>query len=288
MIRSMTAYDRQERVEEWGRLSWELRSVNHRYLDISPRLPEELRQLEPLVRERIAGRLARGKVECSLRFQAAPGITAGPEIDWSYTDQLLAACAALGQRMSAVAPLNPLELLRMPGVVRQAEPDLEPVTAAALELLDETLDGFVANRETEGARLAELIRERAERIGALAAEVRSRRQEVNEQIREKLLGRLRELEVNHDPQRLEQELVIIAQRMDVDEELERLAVHVDEVLRVLGRREPVGRRLDFLMQELNREANTLSSKSQDVETTRAAVDMKVVIEQMREQIQNVE
>lgn len=288
MIRSMTAYERRERTGDWGRLAWELRSVNHRFLDVYPRLPEELRQLEPLVRERIAGRLARGKVECSLRFQAAPGIAAGPEIDWSYTDQLLAACAALAQRMSAVAPLNPLELLRMPGVVRQAEPDLEPVTAAALELLDETLDGFVANRETEGARLAELIRERAERIGALAAEVRSRRQEVNEQIREKLLGRLRELEISHDPHRLEQELVIITQRMDVDEELERLAVHVDEVLRVLSRREPVGRRLDFLMQELNREANTLSSKSGDAQTTAAAVEMKVLIEQMREQIQNIE
>jgi uncharacterized protein (TIGR00255 family) len=288
MIRSMTAYDRKEKAGDQGRLVWELRSVNHRFLDVYPRLPDELRQLEPLVRERVAARLARGKVECSLRFQPAPGVAAELEIDWLYTERLLSSCAAIAQQMSVAAPMTPLDLLRMPGVVRQAEPDLEPIAAAALELLDEALAGLVVSREREGGRLAELIRERADRIAVLAEQVRSRRQQVNAQVREKLLGRLRELNVAPDPQRLEQELVIIAQRMDVEEELERLATHVDEVLRALQRREPVGRRLDFLMQELNREANTLSSKSADAQTTAAAVDMKVLIEQMREQIQNIE
>jgi uncharacterized protein (TIGR00255 family) len=284
----MTAYDRKEKVGEWGRLSWELRSVNHRYLDVYPRLPDELRQLEPLARERISAVLARGKVECTLRFQPAAGAATELDINWPFADKLLAGCAAIAEKMTAAAPVSPLDLLRMPGVIQQAELDLEPVAAAALELLDEALAGFVASREREGARLAELIRERAERIAALAGQVRERRLEVNTRVREKLLGRLRELDASADPQRLEQELIIIAQRMDVEEELERLAVHVDEVLRVLRRREPVGRRLDFLMQELNREANTLSSKSADAQTTAAAVDMKLLIEQMREQIQNIE
>lgn len=288
MIRSMTAYDRKERTGDWGRLAWELRAVNHRYLDVYPRLPDELRQLEPLVRERVAGVLSRGKVECGLRFQPAPGVTTQMEVDWLFTERVLSSCAAIAQQMSAAAPVSPLDLLKLPGVVKQTELDLEPIAAAALELLDEALAGFVENREREGGRLASLIRERAERILELVAQVRGRRQEVNAQVREKLLGRLQELELSPDPQRLEQELVIVMQRMDVEEELERLATHVDEVLRVLKRREPVGRRLDFLMQELNREANTLSSKSADAQTTAAAVDMKVLIEQMREQIQNIE
>jgi len=258
MLRSMTAYDRKERQGDWGRLTWELRSINHRFLDVYLRMPEELRQLEPAVRERLAARLSRGKVECSLRFQSAAG-GAGFEVDWQYTEQLVSACEALAQRLPAAAPVSPLDLLRMPGVLKEPEQDLESVSQAALELLDEAIDGLIDSRAREGARLAELIAERARRIGELAVEVRSRRREVNAQIREKLINRLKELELNADPGRVEQELVMVAQRMDVEEELERLQTHVDEVLRVLKRSEPVGRRLDFLMQELNREANTLSS-----------------------------
>lgn len=287
MLRSMTAYDRKERQGDWGRLTWELRSINHRFLDVYLRMPEELRQLEPAVRERLAARLSRGKVECSLRFQSAAG-GAGFEVDWQYTEQLVSACEALAQRLPAAAPVSPLDLLRMPGVLKEPEQDLESVSQAALELLDEAIDGLIDSRAREGARLAELIAERARRIGELAVEVRSRRREVNAQIRERLINRLKELELNADPGRVEQELVMVAQRMDVEEELERLQTHVDEVLRVLKRSEPVGRRLDFLMQELNREANTLSSKSADAATTAAAVEMKVLIEQMREQVQNIE
>lgn len=288
MIRSMTAFDRQERVETWGRLSWELRSVNHRYLDIMPRLPDELRQLEPLVRERVAAAVARGKMECTLRFQPAVGVATELGINWPYAEQLLAGMAALAEKIPVSAPVSPLSLLKMPGVLQQAELDMEPIAAAALELLEQALQGFITSREREGGKLAELIRERAQRIGALVDQVRARRVEVNTKVRDKLLSRLRELNGNVDPQRVEQELVFIAQRMDVEEELERLSMHVDEVQRVLQRREPVGRRLDFLMQELNREANTLSSKSADAETTTAAVEMKLLIEQMREQIQNIE
>ncbi len=288
MIRSMTAYDRKERQGEWGKLVWELRSVNHRFLDVYPRLPEDLRFLEPAVRERLGRRLGRGKVECGLKFFPAAGAVPDIEVNWPHAERVLTACAALAQRMSASAPLNPLEMLRVPGVLQETAPDLEPVAEAALELLDEAVDGFVEAREREGAQLAQVVRDRAEKVGQLAEQVRTRRDIVNAQVREKLMARVAELDANVDPGRLEQELVIIAQRLDVDEELERLATHVAEVLRVLERREPVGRRLDFLMQELNREANTLSSKSADAETTAAAVEMKVLIEQMREQIQNIE
>ncbi len=288
MIRSMTAFERQEAQGDWGKLSWELRSVNHRYLDVYPRLPDELRQLEPVLRERISARLSRGKIECSLRYRPAAGVGGDVELNWPYLEQLLAAGTALAQRIGSAAPLNPLELMRMPGVLKESEQNLEPVLKAAAELLERTLDGFVADREREGARLGQIVLERAQRVGELAGEVRARRLEVNAALREKLMNRVREAGVPVDSGRLEQELVIVAQRMDVDEELERLATHVEEVTRVLGQREPVGRKLDFLMQELNREANTLSSKSADSQTTQAAVEMKVLIEQMREQIQNIE
>ncbi|KAB7624421.1 YicC/YloC family endoribonuclease [Alkalilimnicola sp. S0819] len=288
MVRSMTAFERRERQGEWGRISWELRSINHRYLDIYPRLPEELRTLEPALRERVGRKLARGKVECSLRYRPAVGVSADVQLNWSYAEQLLAACEALSEKASGAAPVSPVELLRFPGVLKEPEADLEPVVQAALALLDETLDGFIANREREGERLGELIAERAQRIAELVVEVRGRRVEVNARVREKLLAKLGELDTQADSARFEQELIYLLQRLDVDEELDRLETHVAELRRALARREPIGRRLDFLMQELNRESNTLGSKSADTETTQAAVEMKVLIEQMREQIQNIE
>lgn len=288
VIRSMTAFERRERQDEWGKLSCELRSVNHRYLDITPRLPEELRHLEPAMRERLSARLSRGKLECVVRFRATAQAAGDVELDWTQVDKLLSATTALSQRIGAAAALDPLELLRMPGVVKENERDLEPVAMAALALLDETIQGFIEAREREGTRLAELLSERVAKLRVLVAQVRERRPEVNRLLREKLTQRLREFAINADPGRLEQEMALLAQRLDVDEELDRLDTHIAEVERVLKRREPVGRRLDFLMQELNREANTLSSKSSDSETTQAAVEMKVLIEQMREQVQNIE
>jgi uncharacterized protein (TIGR00255 family) len=288
MIRSMTAFARSERQGEWGKLSWELRSVNHRYLDLHPRLPEELRFLEPVVRERAGRQLSRGKVECTLRWRPAPGHGGRVGINEAYAQQMVDACDALARRLTDPAPVSPLALLCSPGVMQEGEPDLEPVAGAAATLLDECLVALGEMRGREGARLAEIVRDRARRVGELAEVVRARRVEVNAAVRERLLGRIADLGVEADGGRLEQELAIIAQRLDVDEELERLAGHVAEIEATLEADEPVGRRLDFLMQELNREANTLSSKSSDQETTRAAVEMKVLIEQMREQIQNIE
>lgn len=288
MIRSMTAFARREREGDWGQLAWELRSVNHRYLEVHPRLPEELRSLEPMVRERLAERLGRGKVECSLRFASAAGATAEVTLNTAYADQVVAACEALRARMSESAAPSPEALLALPGVLRESARDLAPVAEAASALLDEALDDLLATREREGARLDAILRERAEGVAVLAREVRERRVAVNQGVRDRLRQRIEDLGVSADEGRLEQEVAIIAQRLDVDEELERLLAHVEEVVSVLGRDEPIGRRLDFLMQELNREANTLGSKSSDAQTTRAAVDMKVLIEQMREQVQNLE
>ncbi len=288
MARSMTAFERRERTEDWGRLSCELRSVNHRYLDVSLRMPEDLRQLEGQVRERISGRLGRGKVECGIRFEAGTG-AATVELNWAYADQLIAAAEALRKRLGeAAAPLSPAELLRLPGVMTEPARDMGPVHAAMMQLLDDTLDGFVQSREREGDRLADMIRERADRLAELAEQLRADLPAIRERLRARLEARLAELPEPADPGRLEQELVYIAQRMDVDEELDRLVTHVEEIRRVLERKEPIGRRLDFLMQELNREANTLGSKSAALESTQVSVDMKVLIEQMREQIQNLE
>ena len=288
MPRSMTAFDRREARGDWGKLVWELRSVNHRYLDLSPRLPEDLRQIESVVREHVSQRLGRGKVECTLKFAPAAGASAAIELNWPYAEQLIGACEDLAERLPGAAPVSPVELLRIPGVVREPERDLEPIAQAAVDLLDECLAGLVETREREGAKLAELIDSRAHRVAELAAELRPKLPEINAKVREKLLARLAEIEAPADNSRLEQELVFVAQRMDVDEELDRLVTHVEEIQRVLKRKEPIGRRLDFLMQELNREANTLGSKAAATEMTQTAVEMKVLIEQMREQIQNLE
>lgn len=287
MPRSMTAFERREIQGEWGRLSWELRSVNHRYLDIHPRLPEDLRQLETAVRERIGQRLGRGKVECTLRFEATAA-SGDVQLNWEYVDQILAATRELNVRLHGAAPIPATDVLRLPGVLREQGRDLEPVKEVALSLLDEALDGFVETREREGGRLGAMIGERATQLQTLAGDIRARMPEINQRVRARLEQRLTELDQPADPHRLEQELIYIAQRMDVAEELDRLEAHVQEIQDVLQRQEPIGRRLDFLMQELNREANTLGSKSAALETTNTSVDMKVLIEQMREQIQNLE
>ncbi len=288
MIRSMTAFGRQEARGPWGVLTWELRSLNHRFLETSVRLPEELRALETAVRERIAATAARGKVESNLKFQRAPGVHAGLRFDAEMARRVLELAGEVGAMVPAPAPVDALEVLRWPGVVEEAEPDLGPVTDAALELLDAALAELVGTREREGERLRELVLERVASMESLAAEVREQLPEIRTRLRERLEARLAEVAVNADPGRLEQELVLQLQKIDVDEELDRLSAHLQEVRDVLGRDEPVGRRLDFLMQELNREANTLGSKSAVVETTRAAVELKVLIEQMREQVQNIE
>jgi uncharacterized protein (TIGR00255 family) len=288
LIRSMTAFARSEQATEWGNLNWELRSVNHRYLEPSLRLPEAFRGLEPAVRERITARISRGKLDATLRFQASGTVLATVDLNRPLAERLLQVSMELNTLIGTSDGLRVGDILRWPGVVSEPEPDLEPAMDAALQLLDRALDDLVATRSREGGRIVELIRQRCDAMAEQVLRVRERRPEVLARQRDKLVNRLRELNIEADPGRLEQELAIAAQRLDIDEELDRLDAHLSEIGDVLKRRDPVGRRLDFLMQELNREANTLSSKSADADTTRAAVELKVLIEQMREQVQNIE
>ncbi len=289
MIRSMTAFARQEREGDWGVLTWELRSVNHRYLEVSLRLPDELRGLESAVRERAGRRLGRGKLDCSLRFRPAPRRAAELQLDDQLLSQLLAASDRIRAQLPQPAPVpSPLDLLRWPGVIQEEAHDPAPLAAAALNLFDVALAELVATREREGAQILGLLGARLDAMEPLVADARARIPEILGRVRDKLRARVAELAANPDADRLEQELAYLAQKMDVDEELDRLTGHIAEMRRVLALDEPVGRRLDFLMQEFNREANTLGSKSADGETTRVSVELKVLIEQMREQIQNVE
>jgi uncharacterized protein (TIGR00255 family) len=288
VIKSMTAFARDSVTEDEGELTWELRSVNHRYLESFVRLPEDLRALEPAVRERFATRLARGKLDCTLRHAPVPGADRNLRINRHYLEQLLVAGREVAELIGEKLQPSAFELLRWPGVLQEQQPDLGPVMRRALALLDEALDSLIATREREGARLAALIRERCERLTVCASGVRKRMPQVLAEVRKRILDRLEEVRSELDPNRLEQELALLAQRLDVDEELDRMEAHIEEVRSVLEVRAPVGRRLDFLMQELNREANTLGSKSSDVEVTRLVIEMKVLIEQMREQVQNIE
>ena len=288
MIRSMTAFAREQGHGEYGELTWEIRSVNHRFLESTVRLPEELRAIEPVVRERVTLRLGRGKVECNLRFKAATAAATELKVNDGLVDQILAAADKMAHRLHSSHQLSIMDLLRWPGVLETAEQDFTPLQEAAVELLDKTIDSLLDAREREGGRLAELIAQRITLMRAQVELARERMPQVIAAVRERLRSRLAEVAETLDQARLEQEMALLAQRLDVDEEMDRLRTHLDEVERVLKQDEPVGRRLDFLMQELNREANTLGSKSADSETTAVSVEMKVLIEQMREQVQNIE
>ncbi len=288
MISSMTAFARQEFRNDLGGLVWELRSVNHRYLEVMVRLPEEFRAIEPSVRELVSQKLGRGKVDCGLRFEAGTGSAAGMKVNERLALQIIEAAKEIGHLQHEAVPPRTIDIMRWPGVLEAEKQDFTPLQKQAQELLAESLDSMVENRRREGARLAELIQQRCASLQQQVAVVRERMPGVLEGIRERLRTKLDELAGDLDDGRLEQEMTILCQRLDVDEEMDRLESHLKEVEQVLERDEPVGRRLDFLMQELNREANTLSSKSNDAETTKIAVEMKVLIEQMREQVQNIE
>lgn len=288
MIKSMTAFARESCTGQFGELTWELRSVNHRFLEPHLRLPEELRPLEPAVRERLSAALSRGKVDCALRYVPAADAVSQLRVNTPFVEQLLAAAKEVATLVGRPAEPTPLDLLRWPGVLMEQERDLDEVTNAALESLDRAIETLIVTREREGARLRDLLRDRCDRLQESVARVRERMPMVIAGVRQRLADRLEELRGELDPGRLEQEMALVASRLDVDEEMDRLQTHVAEVRDVIERDQPVGRRLDFLMQELNREANTLGSKSADVESTREAVEMKVLIEQMREQIMNLE
>ena len=286
MIRSMTAYATAERATEGGTLACELRAVNHLFLELGLRLPEELRVLEPALRERISARIARGKLDFSLRLRSPEG-EGGLQLNASLVRQLSELALDMTARFPALRT-EFIDLLQYPGVLQARATDAEVLQAEALALLDTLLDQFVGAREREGEKLAVAIRERVDALAARAAEVRELIPTIRAGQRAKLDARLADLAQGADPGRVEQELVLWLQKLDVDEELDRLDSHIKEIRRVLKQTEPVGRRLDFLLQEFNREANTLGSKSVDVRTTNIAVELKVLIDQIREQVQNIE
>ena len=286
MIRSMTAFAAGERCTTWGTLGCELRAVNHRFLELGIRTPDELRALEPALREAVAARVSRGKVDLVLRLRPAEGTGA-----LQLNEPLLQRLGSLATDLQARFPslqTGFTDLLQFPGVLQSDALDPEALHAEALWLLDDVLASFVAAREREGGKLVATMRERVDGIAARAAEARALMPAIREGQRAKLAARLADLAQSADPGRLEQELVLWLQKLDVDEELDRLDSHVVEIRSILERREPVGRRLDFLLQEFNREANTLGSKSVDARTTGIAVELKVLIDQVREQVQNIE
>ncbi len=289
MIRSMTGFASVERQYPFGRLTWELRSVNHRYLEIGFRVPEEFRILEPDIRRILGEFLSRGKVDANLRFvPAADMASSNLELNEQLAERLLALHGELKSISGLDQEPNLHSMLRWPGMVEECAPDPQPLHEAALELLAETASGLRSARSREGEQMDAAIRERLQNISGYVSQVREWLPEIREGLKQKLLTRVADLQQPLEPGRLEQEVAILAQKIDVDEELDRLDAHVHESLLVLERDDPVGRRLDFLMQEFNRESNTLSSKSVDNRTTQAAVELKVAIEQMREQVQNIE
>lgn len=288
MMLSMTAFSRQQLDEEWGSLTWEIRSVNHRYLETSIRLPEMLRGLENPIRDELRKRLIRGKVECALRYQSSENARSELELDRALIRKLLQANTEIENIAGVTSKIGSMEILRWPGVIRESEFDVSSLEPIATKLFSRALDDLIASRVREGEEIKLLLLQRITTIREIVADVRAKMPEIIIRLRQNLLDRITDLRVELESTRLEQEVSLLAQKADVAEELDRLDSHLNEVARVIDTTDQKGRRLDFLMQELNREANTLSSKSAVVETTLNAVELKVLIEQMREQIQNIE
>lgn len=289
MIKSMTGFASVERSYEFGRLVWELRSVNHRYLEIAMRLPEEFRLIEPQVRASVSQFVSRGKIDVTLRYhQAAGHAGSAVELNEDLAARLLGIHHQLARQAGQEGKADLLALMGWPGVVQEQLPDPAPLHEAALELLERAGRDLQDGRMREGEKMAALITDRLDGVGEWTERIRGWLPEIRDALQSRMRERIDLLEQPLDPGRLEQEVAILAQKMDVDEELDRLDAHVTEARRTLQLDEPVGRRLDFLMQEFNRESNTLSSKSVDERTTQAAVELKVLVEQMREQVQNVE
>ena len=285
---SMTAFARIDRATDWGDIVWELRTVNHRYLELSPRLPEMLRVLEPKIRDAANKVLTRGKVDLNLRFQPVAVSSEEVELDLDLVRKLLVATNQITTIAENSQAINVSDLLRWPGVIKESKLDNDALQTKVLEILSEALAELVQTRRREGDKLKLMMLERVQAMKKTALAVAEIMPEILQNFRQRLNERLQEIIAEVDTDRIEQELVIYAQKIDVAEELDRLQVHLDEVARVLEQEKPIGRRLDFLMQELNREANTLGSKATDIRLTNAAVELKVLIEQMREQVQNIE
>ena len=288
MLTSMTGFARVAAETPAGTLTCELRTVNHRFLDVQFRLPEELRGKEVELRQQIGQSCKRGKVECSIHIRRSNAETSELRLNENLVRQIGRSVEELKELLPGSRDVDPIDVLRWPGVVEEPIVDTDPLLAAAVALLNDALAALTEMRSSEGERIAAMLESRCADILVISETVQKRMPEVLQAVRERQRDRIDKLNVEADPARLETELALIAQKLDVDEELDRLESHVSEIRSVLGKKEPVGRKLDFLMQELNREANTLGSKSADTETTNAAVELKVLIEQMREQIQNVE
>ena len=287
MTASMTAFARVETSHDWGSLVWEIRTVNHRYLEPHFRLPESMREIEPKLREQLRKSLSRGKVECGLKVQLSESCDQ-ISVNQTALKQMNGALAAIRKSVENTADANPLDILRYPGILNQDTADMGQIQKDALKAFADAMDQIQETRNREGAELKQFIFQRLESIASECAVVREHMPELLQAQRDKITQRLADAGVEIDQNRLEQELVFLAQKADVDEELDRLETHCNEVTRVLNSKGAIGRRLDFLMQELNREANTLGSKAVGVEVTQSAVNLKVLIEQMREQIGNIE
>ncbi|OEE68766.1 YicC family protein [Enterovibrio norvegicus FF-33] len=287
MIHSMTAYARREVKGIWGTAVWEIRSVNQRYLETYIRMPEQFRGLEPIIRERFRQRLARGKVECNLRFEANASANTELKINEALAKQVIHA-AKWVQEVSGEGNIGPFQVLQWPGVMETPEQDMDVINKALMSGFDEAVDDFIAARASEGANMKALIEQRLDGIAAEVITVRTKMPEIINWQRERLITKLEEAKIELDANRVEQEIILLAQKSDVAEELDRLNSHVSETKKILKKGGACGRRLDFMMQEFNRESNTLASKSISTETTASGVELKVLIEQMREQIQNIE
>ncbi|MFT2092903.1 YicC/YloC family endoribonuclease [Paraglaciecola sp. 2405UD69-4] len=287
MIYSMTAFARRELKAEWGTAVWEIRSVNQRFLETYFRLPEQFKGMEPVLRERFRKQLQRGKVECALRFFANDAAVGKLNLNEDLAKQVMQA-ANWVQAQGESAGVNPLDVLKWPGVMSAEEADMDSIQADILKEFDLTLTDFIAARATEGVNLKVMIEQRLDGIKAEVEKVTAYMPEVIKWQREKILSRFEEAKIELESTRVEQEMVMLAQKVDVAEELDRLVSHISETYKILKKGGAVGRRLDFMMQEFNRESNTLGSKSINTDITQSAVELKVLIEQMREQIQNIE
>lgn len=288
MISSMTAYGRRALQKDWGQATWELRSVNHRYLDLSFKIPESFREWENEWRALAGNYLSRGKVECYLNFFPSSKSAPRLQINTDLVGQLLTSCQVVAEHQGVTPTVKAMELLRWPDVLTTVARDISHLKEPLTELFEQTLQDLVQTRKREGHQLQQILKAKLSQVLEQVALVKEKLPLCLQAQKQKLTQKLADIQSSIDPQRLEQELVLFAQRIDVEEEIERLATHTKEVLRTLDDNGAMGRRLDFLMQEMNREANTLAAKSADNTVTQAAIELKVLIEQMREQIQNVE
>ncbi len=288
MICSMTAYGRVENSDNQNSISCEIRSINHRYSEISIRLPDELRPLEQKIRNHISDKIKRGKIECNIRIEQQDAYNEALSINKDLLKNIIEVAEKINSNLSTSTSLNSLDLLRWPGVLRKKTLDVKKIDKLLFKLVDEAIDIVIDTRQREGKKIKKMITDRCSKIKKIINDVRKKMPTILKSFRKKLTDRVQEISSELDNERFEQELLYISQKMDIEEEIDRLNAHIDEVIRVVDQKGPIGRRLDFLMQEMNRESNTLGSKSYHIKTSNASVELKVLVEQMREQIQNIE